>query len=61
MEVPEDADGPLTIEARLRMRKFHQKIVDSATDNSGLTFPITDLSSSSIQVGVVNQVAGNIE
>jgi hypothetical protein len=61
MEVPEDADGPLTIEARLRMRKFHQKIVDSATDNSGLTFPITDLSSSSIEVDVVNQVAGNIE
>jgi hypothetical protein len=50
IDVPEDAVGPISVTATLRMRKFHQKIVDAATENSGLTFPITDLSSSTVSV-----------
>jgi len=57
-DVPEDVAGPLTISANLRMRKFHQKFVDVTTDNSGLTFPITDLSSSIVEVELVNQKTG---
>ena len=53
MDLPDDVEGPLTVTARLRMRKFHQQIVDMATANSGITFPITDLSESTSEVDVV--------
>ncbi len=53
VDLPDDVEGPLTVTARLRMRKFHQQIVDMATANSGITFPITDLSESTSEVDVV--------
>lgn len=59
--VPADTEGPLTITATLRMRKFHQSIVDLATDNSGLTFPITDLSSFTAVVELGESVVGGTD
>lgn len=57
VELPEDVEGPLKVTARLRMRKFHQKIVDAATANSGITFPITDMSESTSEIDVVRDLA----
>jgi hypothetical protein len=57
VELAEDIEGPLKVTARLRMRKFHQKIVDVATADSGITFPITDLSESTGVVDVVRDLA----
>jgi hypothetical protein len=57
IDVPEDAVGPISVTATLRMRKFHQKIVDATTGNSGLTFPITDLSTFTASVAVEPGVA----
>lgn len=62
IEIPEDTPGPLTVSAVLRMRKFHQTIVDVATgtpegEKGELTFPITDISSDTATVDLTPGVA----
>ena len=50
--LPRGVRGPLTINARLRYRKFNQFIADFVTGDKKTTFPVTDLAEDRAVVGL---------
>lgn len=49
-EVPKDAQDELTVKAKLRYRKFNQRITDIVNNYDGATFPVIDLSSDEVNI-----------